>query len=116
MYHIRQANFSHFISLSKFAATNSVVKIQQKIQRSTSGNRRNSSRAPMHDLQLLSVAHQQVSQAAVNEGHMWIKSFIYKKRFSEMEQALSRSLDYRGQYKHVEKLIVCLIQHLRCFP
>ncbi len=75
MYNIRQANFGHFISLSKFAATNSVVKIRQKIQRCTSGNRRKSSTAPMHDLQLMS---QQVPQAAVDEGHMWIKPFIYK--------------------------------------
>ncbi len=63
MYNIRQANFGHFISLSKFAATNSVVKIR---------------RALMHDLQLMSAAHQQVPQAAVDEGHMWIKPFIYK--------------------------------------
>ncbi len=25
----------------------------------------------MHDLQLMSAAHQQVPQAAVDEGHMW---------------------------------------------
>ncbi len=62
----------------------------------------------MHDLQLMSAAHQQVPQAAVNEGHMWIKSFIYKNWFAEMEQAPSISFDYRGQYyKHVETLIVC---------
>ncbi len=62
----------------------------------------------MHDLQLMSAAHQQVPQAAVDEGHMWIKSIIYKNWFAEIEQALSRSFDYRGQYKHVEKLIVCM--------
>ncbi len=61
----------------------------------------------MHDLQLMSAAHQQVAQAAVDEGHMCIKSFIYKNWFADMEQALSISFDYRGQYKHVEKLIVC---------
>ncbi len=62
----------------------------------------------MHDLQLLSVAHQQVVQAAVDEDHSnrWIKSFIHKKRFAEMEQALSRSYDYQGQYQYAEKLIV----------
>ncbi len=97
MYNIRQANFGHFISLSKFAATNSVVKIRHKI------TRRNSSRALMHDLQLMSAAHQQVAQAAVNEGHMWIKSFMYKN--SEMEQAL-RSFNYRGQYKRGK--VVCV--------
>ncbi len=43
----------------------------------------------MHDLQLLSVAHQQVAQAAVDEdqSNRWIKSFIHKNWFAEMEQA-----------------------------
>ncbi len=62
----------------------------------------------MHDLQLMSAAHQQESQAAVDEGHMWIKLFIYKNWFAEKEQAPSIGFDYRGQYKNVETLIVCM--------
>ncbi len=62
----------------------------------------------MHDLQLMSAAHQQVSQAAVDEGHMWIKLLIYKNWFAEKEQAPSIGFDYRGQYKNVEMLIVCM--------
>ncbi len=53
----------------------------------------------MHDLQLMSAAHQQVVQAAVDEGNMWIKSFIYKNWFAEIEQVPSKSFDCRGQYK-----------------
>ncbi len=51
----------------------------------------------MHDLQLMSTAHQQVVQAAVDEGHMCIKSFIHKNWFAEMDQVLSISFDYWGQ-------------------
>ncbi len=52
MYNIRQANFgcSNFISLTTFASTNSVVKIQQQICHCASRSCRNRSRAPMHDL------------------------------------------------------------------
>ncbi len=50
----------------------------------------------MHDLQLLSAAHQQVPQAAVDEGHVWIKPFIHKNWFAEMEKALSITFDYQG--------------------
>ncbi len=56
----------------------------------------------------MSAAHQQVAKAAVDEGHMWIKSFIHKTDLQKDGARAKYNFDYRGQYQHVEMLIVCM--------
>jgi len=73
----------HFISLYKFASTNSVVKIRLEIQFCTSGNCMKSSRSPTRDHHLLLVGltidiiyiygpHQQVPLAAVDKANITV--------------------------------------------